>query len=44
MGYFRNKDSIIKVKPHPNAKLPDHSFNNFLYDALLSYNIKNYAK
>jgi len=27
MGYFRNKDSIIKVNSHPKAKLHDHNFD-----------------
>ena len=40
MGYIRNKDSIIKIKPHPNAKFPDHNFDSPSFNKPLRFHIK----
>ncbi|NGX43861.1 MAG: putative deoxyribonuclease RhsA [Candidatus Anoxychlamydiales bacterium] len=43
-GYARNIDSIVRIKPHPNAKRLDHNFNSPSYDHFLLEQIKNYAQ
>lgn len=43
-GYNRNKASIVRIKPHPNADFHDHNFNSPSYDNFLLEGIKNYAQ
>ncbi|NGX34907.1 MAG: putative deoxyribonuclease RhsA [Candidatus Anoxychlamydiales bacterium] len=42
LGYLRNKDSVVLIKPHPNAKLIDHNFNSPSYEESLQFDIKRY--
>ena len=44
MGYNRNIDSIVRIRPSPNAKFHDHNFNSPSYDSFLLEQIKNYAQ
>ncbi len=44
IGRFLNRDSIVKIKPHPNAKILDHNFDSPTYDKFLSKQIENYTQ
>ena len=43
-GYNKNKDSIFKIKPHPDAKLLDHNFDSPSYRDLLERKINDYIE
>ncbi len=40
LGYIRNKESVIKIKPHPNAKIHDHNFDSPSFIPLGNENLK----
>ncbi|NGX48445.1 MAG: hypothetical protein K940chlam5_00030 [Candidatus Anoxychlamydiales bacterium] len=44
MRYNRNIESVVRIKPHPNAKFHDHNFNSPTYENFLRDNIGSYAQ
>ena len=43
-GYYNNKDSIIRIKPHPDANFHDHNFDSLTYEQYLRKDINNFIE
>jgi hypothetical protein len=43
-GYFNNKDSIIKIKPHHDAKFLDHNFDSLTYKDFIKNELDKFIK